>query len=252
MTLPLTPLSRAEASRSLFAPRIPLSAASSKATAAPTLVPSSGRVRPELVNACATTPRCARHPVSAARAASPELHCLEPNSNVELLLASPHYSPRCQCEERPLAGLPAIELSNPRARPSDRSNPRARHARPAFDRRALSAEIRGRLAFAARRSIAICDARAPPTTTPCYPDSFTEKHPLSCAGCAARFKAPRAARLFDFARSDRISSSRSFAKAFDQHTGRRACLRRLSSRTSIMTIGREASRHVSIQGAFCP
>lgn len=94
---------------------------------------------------------------------------------------SPHYSPKCQCEERPLAGLPAIELSNPRARPSDRSNPRVQHARPAFDRRALRAEIRGRLAFAARRSIAIDDARArrrQPLATPTRSRRNTRCHAL--------------------------------------------------------------------------
>lgn len=85
---PLTPLSRREAVSNLAAPRIPLAAASSKAATAPTLVPSPARVRPELVTACATTPRCARHFESSPLPRhAPKLHCprLE---NINLLSSS--------------------------------------------------------------------------------------------------------------------------------------------------------------------
>lgn len=68
-------------------------------------------------------------------------------------------------------------IVNPRARPKSLETS-SLSRRPAFDRRAARVDVRGRFAFAARRSVAIFAARATTTTTPCYPDSIVRADTL--------------------------------------------------------------------------
>lgn len=107
------------------------------------------------MNACAITPRCARHSVSAARAASPKLLCLEPTVMFSYcwFLFTTHRSANVKSDLSP-----DFLQSNCQIREHDRRIVRTRALVTRgrlFIAGLFRAEIRGRFAFAARRSVAI-------------------------------------------------------------------------------------------------
>jgi len=73
---------------------------------------------------------------------------------------------------------------------------------------------------------AIFTARAAPTTTPCYPDSTSRRHPVSQAGDEIRHKVPYLARPYDLADSDILAITELREGVFTNLPGETACLRR--------------------------
>jgi len=202
--MPLTPSSRAGSSPSLRAEDPALPPLRQKRRAREPLVPSLRRVRPGLVTALRDheplrpprgwlLPRCPVQWGSVRASMSSTLICVNPILGCRshlLRIASKHQhygrtSRRASCNR----------IVNPRARLRSLENPSLSRWPASFEAELRASRNQGPVRFRCPAVDAIFTARAAPTTTPCYPDSTSRRHPLSQAGDEVRHKVPDLARL---------------------------------------------------------